>query len=88
MSYLEDTAEDSCPFCHRALNDYIQSEAYAGKFVSIDVPLDIPISEAVILLDEFYAICRFLNERRERGVKIDLDVILRDDLKFKHGVDA
>ena len=83
MSYLEDTDSDSCPFCHRALNEYIQSEAYAGKFVSIDVPLDIPIAEACVLLDELYAICKFLNERRNGGVQFDLDSILTKDLKFK-----
>jgi hypothetical protein len=51
--------------------------------VSIDVPVDIPIADACVLLEEHYAICKFLNERRKGGVQFNLDSILVDDLKFK-----
>jgi len=73
MSYLDGTDRDSCPFCFRALNDYVNSESYAGKWVSIDVPLDILIGESVSAKDYLYRACKRFNETTDGEVRFNLD---------------
>jgi len=75
MGYLDGLDKDSCPFCHRALNDYVSSEAYAGKWVSIDVPVDILIGESVDAKEFLYRACKYWNENAEGGVKFNIDVL-------------
>ena len=75
MSYLEDTPDDSCPFCFRALNEYINSESYAGKWVSVDVPVDILIGESVSAKDYLYRACKRFNETTEGKVRFNLDLL-------------
>ena len=73
MSYLEDTDRDSCPFCHRALNDYVESESYAGKWVSIDVPVDILVAGGVQAKEFLYRACKHWNETTEFDVRFNLE---------------
>jgi len=75
LSYLEDTDGDSCPFCHRALSDYVDSESYAGKWVSIDVPVDILIHGGVRAKEFLYRACREWNETTKGEVKFNLDTL-------------
>ena len=72
MGYLEGLDRDSCPFCHQAFDDYVESESYAGKWVSIDVPTDIMIGEAVAAKDYLYRCCKAWNEKKHT-VRFNLD---------------
>ena len=73
MGYLDGLEGDACPFCMRALDDYVGSESYAGKWVSIDVPTDIMIGEGVGAKEFLYKCLKHWNDTTLGGVRFNLD---------------
>jgi hypothetical protein len=68
MSYLE----GGCPFCYRAFSEYVESESFAGKWVTIDVPEDIIIGEASGAKEWLYKCLKHYNEKNG-VVRFNLD---------------
>ncbi len=75
MGYLEGLARDECPFCLKSFNDFVNSESYAGKWVSVDVPVDIVIGEAVSAKDFLYRCCKKWNNETKGTVRFNLDTL-------------
>ncbi len=73
MGYLDGLARDTCPFCLRALDDFIESESYAGKFVTIDVPTDIMVLESTRAKNWLYRRCKEYNLMTKGRVRFNLE---------------
>ena len=61
--------DSECPECHRRLEEYLASVP-EGRYVSVDVPMDILECEKVIKIKELRVIVDYLNENREGRVKL------------------
>ena len=73
MGYLDGLDNGDCPFCMKALDEYVSSESYAGRWVSIDVPTDLLIGEAVGAKEFLYRACKKFNMTTKGKVKFNLD---------------
>ena len=78
---------DTCPLCgcgpapkwedeHALVNEYVQKNSHAGKWVDIDYPVDLLLLNASRMKAEALAIAKFINKRYEdTGVRFDLKKI-------------
>jgi len=75
---------DICPLCgcgpapkredlEDLLNKYVNKESYAGKWVSIDIPADMLVYEAVGAKEWLYRKCKEYNNMTKGKVKFNLD---------------
>jgi len=83
----------SCPLCgcgpapkwedeHALVNEYVQKDSHAGKWVDIDYPVDVHLSNASRMKAEALAIARYINKRYEdTGIRFDLKKI--EELRIK-----
>jgi len=72
MGYLEGLDRDSCPFCHRHLNDRCLEIIEGLQTISIDVPLDLITGELYIAVEELRMVVRHLNKKSKRRVKLEI----------------
>jgi len=75
---------DVCPLCgvgpntgrrdiEDLLNKYVDEESYAGKWISIDIPADLYVHEAVQMKEWLYRKCKGYNKNTKGKVKFNLD---------------
>ncbi|MFX0194518.1 MAG: hypothetical protein ACFFCW_00225 [Candidatus Hodarchaeota archaeon] len=62
MGYLDGLPKDECPLCHRAFRDWVNTQAYAGKWVDIDLPTDVFIFDAVQEKNWLYKVLKKRNK--------------------------
>lgn len=76
-----------CPLCDcgpapsrrdvdELVNQYVNKESYAGKWITVDVPVDILIYESVDAKDFLYQCCKIWNDKKRR-VQFNLDSLRR-----------
>jgi hypothetical protein len=76
--------ENQCPLCGigagvkdddilELLNRFVSANAYAGKWVSVDVPTDILVAEAVVAKGWLYKVCKEYNRTTKGKVRFNLD---------------
>jgi len=73
MGYLDNLPKDSCPFCLRALSDYVSSESYVGRYITVDVPADILVGEATVLKEKLYKTLKRLNQTAKGRVRFNIE---------------
>jgi len=78
------TFAKTCPLCgcgpepsrrdvDELINQYVNAESYAEKWVSIDVPVDMLIGDAVDAKNFLYKCCKYWNENKKSAAKFNLN---------------
>ena len=62
-----------CPYCKRSFDAFVTNESYAGKYITVDIPTDLVVGEAVIAKNFLYKACEMFNESAKGRVRFNLE---------------